>query len=189
VPSSAKFLIPAVASLAALAGCGSSNSSSTASSAASQPAASTANSQASSALVSTAANTKLGGTVLVDARGLTLYSLSGEGSGKFICSSSACTQIWHPLAASSGSTAGASVGSLGTVKRPDGSEQVTYKGMPLYTFAQDRSPGEANGQGIKDVGTWKAVTAQTGASSAPASSSSAPASTTKTSSEGGRVGY
>jgi hypothetical protein len=61
--------------------------------------------------------------------------------------------------------------------------------MPLYTFAQDRSPGEANGQGIKDVGTWKAVTAKTGTSSAPASSSSAPSSTTKSSSEGGRVGY
>jgi predicted lipoprotein with Yx(FWY)xxD motif len=103
---------------------------------------------------------------------MTLYSLSGEGGAKFICTSSACTQVWHPL---TGSTASASVGSLGTVKRPDGTEQVTYKKMPLYTFAQDRAPGEANGQGIKDVGTWSAVTVSTNrSSSAPAA---APATT------------
>jgi hypothetical protein len=30
--------------------------------------------------------------------------------------------------------------------------------MPLYTFAANRSPGEAKGQGLKDVGTWSAVT-------------------------------
>jgi hypothetical protein len=48
---------------------------------------------------------------------------------------------------------------------------VTYKGMPLYTFAQDRAPGEANGQGFKDVGTWGAVTASSSTSSAPATTS------------------
>jgi len=53
----------------------------------------------------------------------------------------------------------------GFVKRPDGTMQVAYKGMPLYTFAQDKAPGEANGQGIKDVGTWTAIVV-----SAPASS-------------------
>ena len=57
-----------------------------------------------------------------------------------------------------GRTPSGGVGSLGTVKRPDGTEQVTYKGMPLYTFAQDQKPGDAGGQGIKDVGTWTAVT-------------------------------
>lgn len=35
---------------------------------------------------------------------------------------------------------------------------MTYKGMPLYTFAEDTAPGQAKGQGIKDVGTWNAVT-------------------------------
>ena len=98
--------------------------------------------------------------------------------------------MWHPL---TGSTAGAAVGSLGTVKRPDGTEQVTYRDMPLYTFAQDRAPGEANGQGIKDVGTWRAVTASKGTSAAPAtaSTSSAPATTQTPKSEGAgsRYGY
>jgi hypothetical protein len=106
---------------------------------------------------------------------MTLYSLSGEHNGKFICTSSACLQVWHPLSASTGTPSG-SVGSLGTVKRSDGTVQVTYKGMPLYTFAQDQSPGEAKGQGIKDVGTWTAVTVGS-ASNSSSAPTSAPAST------------
>ena len=47
---------------------------------------------------------------------------------------------------------------LGTIKRPEGKTQVTFKGLPLYTFAADTKPGEAKGEGIKDVGTWHAAT-------------------------------
>jgi secreted repeat protein with Y-X4-D motif len=60
---------------------------------------------------------------------------------------------------------------------------VTYKGMPLYTFAQDTTEGEAKGQGIKDVGTWSAVTVSS-KTSAPATTTS-----TSTSSGGGAYGY
>jgi hypothetical protein len=81
---------------------------------------------------------------------------------------------------------GGEVGSLGTVKRPDGTVQVTYKGMPLYTFTSDQQPGEDKGQGIKDVGTWSAVT--TGAASAPASTSTA-AEPESSSSGGSSGGY
>jgi predicted lipoprotein with Yx(FWY)xxD motif len=166
---SLKFLIPVLAAAAALAGCGSSSKGTSSSAGTvSQPASSATSAEGSSAVVKTASSTKLGGTVLVDAHGMTLYSLSAERGGKFICATSACTQLWHPL---TGSTANARVASLGTVKRPDGSEQVTYKGMPLYTFAQDRAPGEANGQGFKDVGTWGAVMASSSTSSAPATTS------------------
>ena len=106
---------------------------------------------------------------------MTLYHLSGEQGGRFICSTSTCESNWHPLVAS-GTPSGAQ--SLGTVKRPDGAEQVTFKGTPLYTFAQDAKPGDVKGQGFKDVGTWSAVT--TGGST-----SSAPPTTTSTSSHGG----
>jgi predicted lipoprotein with Yx(FWY)xxD motif len=87
---------------------------------------------------------------------MTLYHLGGEQNGKFVCTSSACVGVWHPLTAAAGSTP-TGVASLATVKRPDGTVQVTYKGTPLYTFAQDTAPGQTNGQGIKDVGTWSAV--------------------------------
>jgi predicted lipoprotein with Yx(FWY)xxD motif len=179
-----KVLIPTLAVSALLAACGSSSSSSTSSAASSAPApqvstpsqASTVTHAASTATVTvkSAANTKLGATVLVSARGMTLYSLSGEQNGKFICTSAACVQVWHPLAVSAGGTATGPVGHLSTVKRPDGARQVTYKGLPLYTFAQDHAPGDANGEGIKDVGTWNAVATSTSTSTATPAPAPAP---------------
>jgi predicted lipoprotein with Yx(FWY)xxD motif len=106
---------------------------------------------------------------------MTLYRLSGEQRGKWICTS-ACVQVWHPLIAPAGSSPTGSVSSLGTVKRPDGTVQVTYKGLPLYTFAKDQKPGDAKGQGIKDVGTWNAVTTRAAASTPPAKSTPTPTS-------------
>jgi predicted lipoprotein with Yx(FWY)xxD motif len=174
--SALKFLVPALAASLALAACGSSSKSGSSSQVSTAPAGATSSSSgASTAVVKSASNATLGATVLVDAQGMTLYRLSGEQNGKFICTSSACLGVWHPLSASSAATPSATVGSLGTVKRPDGSEQVTYRGMPLYTFAQDQKPGDAGGQGIKDVGTWNAVTTSSKSSSAPAAS--APATT------------
>jgi predicted lipoprotein with Yx(FWY)xxD motif len=187
--SALKFFVPALVASLTLAACGSSSNGSGSSSQASTAAAATtvSSSGEGGAVVKSAANTTLGATVLVDAQGMTLYSLSGEQGGKFICTSSACTQVWHPLSASSGTPSG-SVGSLGTVKRPDGTEQVTYKGMPLYTFSEDQTAGEAKGQGIKDVGTWTAVTTST-KGTAPAAAvpaaTPAPAAESESSSGGG----
>jgi predicted lipoprotein with Yx(FWY)xxD motif len=184
-----RLLIPTLVASVLLVACGSSSKSSSgttsATSTAATQAASSQSAAGSSAVVKTASNSSLGGTILVDSHGMTLYHLSGEQNGKFICTSSACVGVWHPLTVAAGSTP-AGVSSLATVKRPDGSVQVTYKGTPLYTFAQDQSPGQANGQGIKDVGTWHAVTV---------SGESAAESTTSTSKgaspagEGGGHGY
>jgi predicted lipoprotein with Yx(FWY)xxD motif len=174
--SALKFLLPALAASLTLAACGSSSSKSSSSSPAAASAATTSSSSAgegTAAVVKTASNSTLGATVLTNAQGMTLYSLSGEQKGKFICKSSTCTQAWHPVRASAAGTPSGSVGSLGTVKRPDGTEQVTYKGMPLYTFLLDRAPGDARGQGLKDVGTWTAVTTSAKSSSAPAAATPA----------------
>jgi len=185
-----KLLIPTLAATILLAACGSSSKSSSsttsAASTAATQAASSQNASGSSVVVKTASNSSLGGTILVDAQGMTLYHLSGEQNGKFICTSSACVDVWHPLTVPTGSTP-TGVSSLATVKRPDGTVQVTYKGAPLYTFAQDTAPGQANGQGIKDVGTWSAVTVSgEGAASTPSSSKGA---SSGGESEGGGYGY
>jgi predicted lipoprotein with Yx(FWY)xxD motif len=159
-----KSLLPALAASLTLAACGSSSSGTTSSSSGSAGPSSAGQSSGSTALVKTASNAALGATVLTNAQGMTLYSLSAEQGGKFICTSSSCTQIWHPLSAA-GTPSG--VASLGTVMRPDGTQQVTYKGMPLYTFAQDQQPGQAKGQGFKDVGTWSAVTVSSAGATTP----------------------
>ena len=111
-----------------------------------------------------------GKTLLVNRRGLTLYHLSVERKGHFICTAAACLAEWHPLVVARGKTpTGAK--SLSTVKRPDGRLQVAYKGGPLYTFEEDKKPGDMNGNGFKDVGTWHIVAVSGKAAPAPAPSS------------------
>jgi predicted lipoprotein with Yx(FWY)xxD motif len=167
-----KLSLPAIAASLLLAACGSSSSSSTTTSAASvQPAAQTSGGSSGAAVVKTASSSL--GTILVDSQGMTLYHLSGEQNGRFICTSSACLSVWHPVIASSGDAPSGEGVSLGTVKRPEGTVQVTYKGTPLYTFTGDQQSGETKGQGIKDVGTWSVIT--TGSGGAPAASSGTPA--------------
>jgi predicted lipoprotein with Yx(FWY)xxD motif len=104
-----------------------------------------------------AANATLGSTILTTTAGHTLYSLSAETNGRFICTG-ACTSTWRPLVVAAGVKPTGPV-KLGTIKRPDGKIQVTFKGRPLYSFNGDSRAGEVNGEGIKDVGTWHAAVA------------------------------
>ena len=107
-------------------------------------------------VVATAHNAKLGKTILVTKRGLTLYSLSVERRGHFICKTKACLGFWIPLRVRMGTKPGGVPG-LGTVKRPDHTLQVTYRGAPLYTFYLDRKRGDILGNGFRDVGVWHPV--------------------------------
>jgi predicted lipoprotein with Yx(FWY)xxD motif len=110
------------------------------------------------------------GRVLVDAKGLPLYSPAQEKGGRIMCKGG-CTSIWKPLTVRSGRPSGP--GHLGVVRRPDGTRQVTAGGRPLYTFFQDTA-GRATGNGVRDAFggrhfTWHVITAK----GAPARSSSA----------------
>jgi predicted lipoprotein with Yx(FWY)xxD motif len=94
------------------------------------------------------------GTVLVDSNGMTLYYLKSEPIGSITCTGS-CATNWPPLLLPSGTTAptagtGLKAADLGTIARPDGGTQVTYKGKALYLFVGDTSAGQANGQGTAD---------------------------------------
>jgi predicted lipoprotein with Yx(FWY)xxD motif len=129
------------------------------------------------ATVKTAKNQTLHKTLLVTSKGLTLYSLSVERRGKFICKDKACLSLWTPLLAPK-SAPPVGVPGLGTVKRPDGHLQVAFRGAPLYTFNEDNKPGDVKGNGFKDVGTWLA-----------SSPTSKPASTVTTPSTGKGGGY
>jgi predicted lipoprotein with Yx(FWY)xxD motif len=105
--------------------------------------------------VGTAANV---GQVLVDSKGMTLYYFQKDqkGSGKSKCSGP-CAEAWPPLTTSGTAKAMTGVQSsmLGTIMRSDGTEQVTYAGWPLYTFVEDKKPGEDNGTDSKAFGaSW-----------------------------------
>ncbi len=108
-------------------------------------------------VVKKANNAALGKTILVNLRGLTLYSLSAETNGKFICKRG-CLVDWRPLYVAKGVKPTGPV-KLGAIKRPDnGRRQVTFEGRPLYTFDEDAKTGDVKGQGIRDVGVWRAAT-------------------------------
>jgi predicted lipoprotein with Yx(FWY)xxD motif len=111
-------------------------------------------------------NPTLGKSILVTRSGMTLYSLSAERHGRFICTTSFCLSLWKPLTVPAG-VKPTGAGGLSTVRRPDGKRQVAFKGAPLYRFVQDMKPGDAKGNGFRDVGVWRPVVARGGAT-APA---------------------
>lgn len=90
------------------------------------------------------------GTVIVSgSNGMTVYTFANDvkDNGKSACSGG-CATKWPPLTVAAGGTptAGAgATGKLATITRDDGTLQVTYNGLPLYFFANDKAPGDANG--------------------------------------------
>lgn len=117
--------------------------------------------------LSSAHSSALGEKIVVDAHGDTLYYLSPETTHHLLCKSDECLKFWPPLTVSSRNAklkAGPGIkGKLGIFRRKKGVFQVTLRGMPLYRFSGDHSPGQTNGEGIKGFGgTWFAATAARG---------------------------
>ena len=90
------------------------------------------------------------GTVLVaSSNGMTVYTFSKDvkDSGTSACTGG-CITKWPAVTVAAGATAtggAGATGTLGTITRDDGTLQVTYNGLPLYFFANDKAPGDANG--------------------------------------------
>jgi len=155
----------AAAGALVLAACGgsspssSSGSGSTPSYGPAKPGASTAsNSPGAASLVGT--KTSSLGTFLVDGNGRALYLWEADDGAKSTCSR-ACAQAWPPLTATTTPTATGAVKAslLGTIKRADGSREVTYAGHPLYTYVGDTRAGQTTGQGSNGFGApWWVVT-------------------------------
>jgi predicted lipoprotein with Yx(FWY)xxD motif len=157
----------AAAVAALLAGCGSSSSSSSSSSTAASTPASTASTQSPAASTSTTAasgsgvaieskHAKLGTILAAGPKKLTVYMFEADKGTTSSCSG-ACAKVWPPVTTSGAPTAagGAVSADLGTTKRSDGTEQVTYKGHPLYFYDDDKDAGDAYGQGSKAFGaSW-----------------------------------
>jgi len=138
--------------------------------------ASSAHTSASSTVISTR-HTSLG-TILVNAKGMTLYLNTGDKPPKFACSGG-CLQAWPAVKAvgTLKATPPAKTADLGSVK--DGSFKiVTYNGHPLYTFTGDAKPGQVTGEGsngffvVTPAGVKKAPNAATTTTTSTSTSSS-----------------
>jgi predicted lipoprotein with Yx(FWY)xxD motif len=166
-PRATALLAAAVLGAAALTGCGGGGSSSATSATGAAKDTSTLpapkppppNAEEGTVFVSLGSADGLG-QILVDSEGHTLYAFSDDGDGTPTCEG-ACAKAWPPLLDETGEpqpSNGTAAARLGTVERPDGTTQVTYAGHPLYTFAGDKQPGEANGDRESAFGgTWTAL--------------------------------
>lgn len=99
------------------------------------------------------------GKVIVDSRGRTLYLFEKDKRGRSSCSG-ICASYWPPLLTSAKPVAagGLKRSLLGTIRRSDGTKQVTFAGHPLYRFSGDSKRGQTSGEGLTDFGaSWYAV--------------------------------
>src|SRR5262249_16315515 len=94
------------------------------------------------------------GTVLTDAKGMTLYTFDKDTPGQ-PTGSGECAEYWRPAMAPKDAKP---VGDLPLVRRADGTMQWADEGKPLYTYVSDKKPGDVTGDGKN--GVWHVVKAQ-----------------------------
>lgn len=89
--------------------------------------------------------------VLVDARGMTLYTFDKDPprARASLCVAE-CARNWPPFLAPAGAKPR---DDYAPVRRADGSLQWAYKGKPLYLWSEDRKPGDRAGDGVENL--WR----------------------------------
>ena len=108
------------------------------------------------AVLNKATDPKLG-TYLTALDGMTLYLYTKDVSGVSNCTGQ-CLVNWppytvsplEPLVAGEGIT-----GEIGLINRGEGMAQLTYKGIPLYFWKDDKKVGDTTGQNVG--GVWFVV--------------------------------
>ena len=146
-------LVAALGLAVAVAACGSDDSTSTAGDDASTTS-TTESPAAATGTVVEVTDSDLGD--ILASGGKTLYTYAPDEAGAPTCTDK-CATVWPPLLAPEGAAAGDGLdGSLvATVARPDGTQQVTVDGWPVYTYSKDTATGDVNGQGVGDI--WYVV--------------------------------
>lgn len=104
------------------------------------------------------------GRILFDGRGFALYAFTRDSVGRRRCTG-ACAKAWPPYVVRVRPKAGRGVTAslLGTIRRGDGSRQVTYAGKPLYYYVGDREPLQVLCQNVDEFGGLWLVVRPTGA--------------------------
>lgn len=89
------------------------------------------------------------GQYMTDPNGMTLYTWTKDSAGVSNCTGQ-CLVNWPAYTVQS-IPANMPPG-MGTIKRADGSTQLTWKSMPLYFYINDKAPGDTSGDGVG--GSW-----------------------------------
>lgn len=92
------------------------------------------------------------GAYLTAANGMTLYQSTKDAINVSNCTGT-CASVWPPYTVSAkaaGSlTANPGIaGKIATIKRADGSLQVTYRGLPLYFYSGDTQKNDTKGEAV-----------------------------------------
>lgn len=106
------------------------------------------------------ARTSKFGTVLFDSNGQVVYAFELDGKNRSACNDAECVKAWPPVLTREAPTAGAGADAakLGTLRRRDGTTQVTYAGRPLY-FYEHEKPGQILCHDVElNGGLWWVVT-------------------------------
>jgi predicted lipoprotein with Yx(FWY)xxD motif len=97
------------------------------------------------------------GYVLALANGQVVYMYDKDtrGGSTSACTGS-CSSVWVPVTGSKpvASPADTGLGALGTIGAANGAKQVTYNGMPLYTY-KGAKPLSTSGNGV--AGMWHVI--------------------------------
>ncbi|QHT68482.1 hypothetical protein GXP67_18450 [Rhodocytophaga rosea] len=101
--------------------------------------------------VKTSSNAALG-NFLTDKDGKTLYFFAKDITGNSACEGG-CADAWPIFYEKDLKVAdNLNAADFGVITRTDGKKQTTYKGWPLYHFAQDAAAGDTKGEGLGK--TW-----------------------------------
>ncbi|MFY9929307.1 MAG: hypothetical protein WAK82_14990 [Streptosporangiaceae bacterium] len=95
------------------------------------------------------------GYVLAEANGQVVYTYAKDTKGAAPTCTGSCADTWKPVTGKPlASTATSGLGTLGTVPDSNGARQVTYDGMPLYTYSGAK-PLVTAGEGVG--GVWHVI--------------------------------
>jgi len=147
-----------------VAACGSSSkkssslaSSAPASSSQSASGSTSASGQAAPAALITTKQDKLGTVLAYGSKHLTVYLFEKDKGTGSSCTG-VCANVWPPVTGKPQAAGAAKSADLGTITRPDGTTQVTYKRHPLYLYVRDKDDGDTYGEAIKSFGAeWYAL--------------------------------
>jgi len=122
-----------------------------------QSSSSSSSTSSQAAMITTKHNSKLGTILAFGPKRLTVYLFEGDKGQSSSCTG-ACASVWPAVTGNPQASGAAMSADLGTIKRSDGTTQVTYKGHPLYLYVKDKDDGDAYGEAIKSFGAeWYAL--------------------------------